>query len=257
MYAYAAGASQEWRLGAAMHAIVDSLAPELVRSVSLLISPTTASALTPDTVRAAEARLAEAPAWQRLLAKVRVIRKPGHVTVNDVAVARATVAIQGLSYQAAQYLGKIAAAETYATHGTRLSAATPAPITVSANVAGITRTRSLSHPLFDAAFAGATHFGVRVFDAATTRSLNGLLTLHDLLNPSAPGAQASTQDARAKAAAIGTQQIHGGIYGLPYVLDQVIMVAAVLGLGQEPQLILRKLVGVARAQSGERGLAAG
>jgi hypothetical protein len=35
------------------------------------------------------------------------------------------------------------------------------------------------------------------------------------------------------------------------------MVAAVLGLGQEPQLILRKLVGVARAQSGERGLAAG
>ena len=255
MYAYAAGASQEWRLGAAMHAIVDSLDPALIKSVSLLVSPTTTSVLSEDTLAAESARLRDAPAWQRLLARLRVIRKPGHLHAHGVDVARATVAIQGLSYQAAQYIGKIAAAECYATHGTRLTSEVVSPVTVSANVAGITRTRSLSHPLFDAAFSGAAHFGVRVFDAATTRALSGLLTLHDLLNPEAPGArQDGSFDARAKAAGIGTQQIHGGIYGLPYVLDGVILVAAVLGLGQEPRLILRKLAGVARAQVSERGL---
>ncbi len=258
MYAYAAGESKEWRLGAAMHAIVDSLDPALVRSVSLLVSPTTVSVLTPDSVRAAEARAAAAPAWQKLLGRLRVIRKPGHVTHGNVAVARATVAVQGLSYQAAQYVGKIAAAEAYATAGTHLSGEAGAPITVSANVAGITRTRSLSHPLFDAAFAGASQFGVRIFDAPTTRALNGLLTLHDLLNPAAPGAATSAaSDLRARAAALSTQQIHGGIYGLPWVLDQVIMVAAVLGLGQEPRLLLKRLSGVARGQAAERGLMLG
>jgi hypothetical protein len=156
-------------------------------------------------------------------------------------VALATVSIQGLSYQAAQYISKIAAAETYAVFGTSLHEQLARPVTVSANVAGITRTRSLSHPLFEAAFAGAHHFGARIFDAATTRALSGLLTLHDLLNPAAPGAAgAGSAQAREKAARLHSQQIHGGIYGLPFAIEGVIRAAAVAGLGRNPSLLVSK-----------------
>jgi hypothetical protein len=241
MFAYAGGASQEWRLGAAMNAITASLEPALVRSVSLLVSPTTASVLLPDSSRAEGVRRAAAPGWQRLLAAAGALRAPGHYHEHGQNVALATVSIQGLSYQAAQYISKIAAAETYAVYGTGLhEGGAAAPLTVSANVAGITRTRSLAHPLFEAAFAGAHHFGVRIFDAPTTRALSGLLILHDLLNPAAPGAPLPGGDPRERAARLHTQQIHGGIYGLPYALEGVIRAAALAGLSRNPALLWRK-----------------
>ncbi|HEX6239649.1 MAG TPA: hypothetical protein VFZ61_02100 [Polyangiales bacterium] len=233
MFAYAGGASQEWRLGAAMNAIVASLDPALIRSVALLVSPTTPSVLTPETRAAESARLARAPAWQRTLAALGVIQGPGHHAAHDRAVALATVALQGLSYQAAQYISKIAAAESYAVYGTQLDTDEQRPIPVSANVAGITRTRSLSHPLFEAAFAGAHHFGVRIFDAATTRALSGLLMLHDIL-PLAPLPMVSP---RARAEALHARQIHGGIYGLPFVLEGVIRSAALLGMASRPSVL--------------------
>ena len=123
----------------------------------------------------------------------------------------------------------------------RPRADTPRPTTVSANVAGITRTRSLSHPLFEAAFIGAPRFGVRIFDPATTRALSGLLILHDLLNPSAPGAAArQTSDPRDKAKALFAQQVHGGIYSLPFVLEHAIRAAAVIGMSKKPALLFRR-----------------
>lgn len=238
MFAYAGGASQEWRLGAAMHAITASLDPALVRSVALLVSPTTPSVLTADTLRAAELRLERAPKLQRSLAALGVLSRPGHHQAfpEGPCVALATVALQGLSYQAAQYISKIAAAETYAIYGTRFHDDGERPVAVSANVAGITRTRSLSHPLFEAAFAGAHHFGVRIFEAATTRALSGLLMLHDLLEPSANAELVPP----ARAAALHTRQVHGGIYGLPYVLEGVIRSAAVLGLSRHPTLLWQR-----------------
>jgi hypothetical protein len=240
MFAYAGGASQEWRLGAAMNAITTSLDPALVRSVSLLVSPTTASGLQAESLRAAEARRRAAPAWQRLLGASGALRAPGHYGAHAQNVALATVSIQGLSYQAAQYISKIAAAEAYAVYGTALHEEDARPLTVSANVAGITRTRSLSHPLFEAAFAGAHHFGVRIFDAATTRALSGLLILHDLLNPAAPGAASGGGDARERAARLHTQQVHGGIYGMPHVLEGVIRTAAVAGMIRNPSVLKKK-----------------
>jgi hypothetical protein len=235
MFAYAGGASQEWRLAAAMNAIVASLDPALVRSVALLVSPTTPSVLTSETREATGARLAAAPRLQRSLAALGVLQQPGSYARGDQHVALATVALQGLSYQAAQYISKIAAAESYAVFGTRLHDDLERPVTVSANVAGITRTRSLSHPLFEAAFAGAHHFGVRIFDAATTRALSGLLMLHDVLQPPAQGVLPAH-----RVAALHTRQIHGGIYGLPYVLENVIRSAAVLGLARHPTLLWKK-----------------
>ena len=92
----------------------------------------------------------------------------------------------GSGYQAAQYLEKMMAAETWATWGPAL-AATPHPRHVSANVAGVSQTRSLQHPVFDAAFGGATAFGVETFASGATRALNAMLTARDWLDPTAAG----------------------------------------------------------------------
>jgi hypothetical protein len=236
MYAYAGGASREWRLGAVMNAITASLDPALVRSVALLVSPTTPSVLTPESLRAEAVRLAAAPLWQRALAASGALAAPGHFARDEQHIALATVALQGLSYQAAQYISKIAAAESFAVYGPRLESEQERALPVSANVAGITRTRSLSHPLFEAAFAGARHFGVRIFDAATTRALSGLLMLHDVLHTGPTGALSP----QARAAALHTRQVHGGIYGLPYVLEGVIRSAALLGMASRPSVLWKK-----------------
>lgn len=233
MFAYAPGASKEWRLGAAMNAIVGSLEPGLVRSVSLLISPTTPAVLSKETQVAAGLRKLHCPSWQRVLARTGLTVEPGWLRTEDTHVSLSTVSLQGLSYQAAQYIEKIAAAETFAVYGPNHNA--PQPVTVSANVAGVTRTRSLSHPLFSAAFLGAAQFGVRIFDPATTRALSGLLMLHDLLNPDTPVTRAASD--AAKADALLAQQVHGGIYGLPWALEGVIRVAAVVGLANKPTLL--------------------
>jgi hypothetical protein len=241
MFAYASGASREWRLGAAMNAIATSLPPQLIRSISLLVSPTTCATIQPESAHAAERRYAERPLWQNALHRSGLLPAPGYHSAHGVRIGLCTVSIQGLSYQAAQYISKLASAETYALHGTDLRSDTPSPTTVSANVAGITRTRSLSHPLFEAAFIGAPRFGVRIFDPATTRALSGLLILHDLLNPTAPGAAAlQTNDPRQKATALFSQQVHGGIYSLPFVLEHAIRAAAVIGMGQKPSLLFRR-----------------
>lgn len=240
MFAYAAGASQEWRLGASMNGIARTLDPSRVRSLSLFVSPTTAALVQPEDDRGAAERLEAAPLWQSTLRALGLLPTPGHFRHDGVSVSRSVVSIQGVSYQAAQYISKIASAETFAVHGTRFDATEPHPMTVSANVAGITHTRSLSHPVFEAAFIGASRFGVRIFEPSTTRALSGLIVLHDLLNPQAPGSAARRFDTPAeKAAALLSQQVHGGIYSLPYVLEPAIRASAVLGLGRRPGLLLK------------------
>jgi hypothetical protein len=239
LFAYASGSSREWRLGAAMNAIVTHLPAALVRSVTMLVSPTTTATLQPECLIAAQQGLTRPARWKSALSRAGLLGAPGHHAVNGVAIARATVSIQGLSYQAAQYISKLLAAETLAVYGSDLEATEPRPLTVSANVAGITRTRSLAHPLFQAAFIGAPAFGVRIFDPPTTRALSGLLILHDLLNPAAPGAAAQQfAGPREKAAQLFSQQVHGGIYSLPYVLEHAIRIAALIGMGKKPSVLL-------------------
>jgi hypothetical protein len=238
MFAYASGSSREWRLGAAMNAIIARVPAACVRSVALLVSPTTCATLQPECVAAASAGLGNGKRWQGALRRAGLLQSPGHYAAHGVNIARATVSVQGLSYQAAQYISKLMAAESFSVYGTRLEAQTPAPTTVSANVAGITRTRSLAHPLFQAAFIGAPHFGVRIFDPATTRALSGLLILHDLLNPQAPGSALLLAEPQQKAAGLMSQQVHGGIYSLPYVLEHAIRIAALIGMGRKPSVFL-------------------
>jgi len=239
MFAYASGASQEWRLGAAMNAIAAHLSPTIVRSIALLVSPTSTATVQPECLAAAAAQLARGSRWKSALRHAGLLSSPGQHVGHGVHIARATVSIQGLSYQAAQYISKLLAAESYAVYGTQAQTDPSVPVTVSANVAGITRTRSLAHPLFQAAFIGARHFGVRIFDPSTTRALSGLLILHDLLNPSAPGAASVCpgQPGR-KASGLLSQQVHGGIYSLPYVLEHAIRIAALIGMGRKPSVFL-------------------
>jgi hypothetical protein len=132
-----------------------------------------------------------------------------------------------VSYQAAQYVEKMLLAERFAMRGTQDGFPPPR---VSANVAPITATRSLEHPLFQAGFRGAIHFGMEVFDPATTRTLNGLLLLNDLLGAPSPDA-----------ASLFSRQVHGGVYPNAYGLDQSIRIAAVLGMVQSPSLALGML----------------
>lgn len=238
MFAYAAGASQEWRLGASMNGIVRSLPPALVEALALFVSPTTAANVLQEDADVAAQRLQSHPWWQSSLHAVGLLPTPGQLPLAEATVSRSIVSLQGLSYQAAQYVSKIASAESYAVHGLRFDASEAQPVTVSANVAGITRTRSLSHPLFEAAFVGAPKFGVRIFEPATTRALSGLMVLHDLLNPQAPGAAARRFDSeRDKARALLSQQIHGGIYNLPYALEPAIRAAAVIGMARKPGVL--------------------
>jgi hypothetical protein len=96
---------------------------------------------------------------------------------------------------------------------------------------------------------GAEQFGVRIFDPATTRALNGLLMLHDLLNPQAPVALAEGDSAKAQE--LLAQQIHGGVYSLPWVLEGVIRVAAVVGLANKPTLLFGKPVPAPVAEAAE------
>jgi hypothetical protein len=228
LYAYAPGAGREWRLEAAMNAIVDALPAGALRSISLLVSPTTPLALGPAERAARDRRAAALPLWQRALGAAGLLGSPDPVQAGDTFVPRLVVALQGASYQAAQYIEKLCAAERWAaTPGRRFS--------VSANVAAISRTRSLSHPLFEAAYAGAPAFEVESFAPETTRALNGLLTLHDLLNPAAPGALGG--DARR----LFTQRFHGGFHGVPWAIDPALRVAGAIGLARRPALLARLL----------------
>lgn len=221
LYAYAGGRAREWRLTAAMNSIVDALPAGLVHGVAMLLSPTTCGVLDEAELAAESARRDDAARWLRALARMRALGSGvGHTTVGDVAANRGVVSIQGGSYQAAQYVGKMLAAEVWA-------AADP-PISVSANTAGVSLTGSLQHPVFEIAFAGAKALGVETYPPATTAALNGLLTLHDRLAPTARDRPLHE---------LFATRVHGGIYVTPYPIDPALRVATAIGLLKDPRRV--------------------
>jgi hypothetical protein len=223
LYAYAAGQARELRLTATMNAVVNALEPGLVGSVTALVSPTTPAALSPRDIAAMRERLEARPVWEMLCARLSLLGTGGGcVAVGDAAATRSVVAIQGASYQAAQYLGKILMAECWSHYGL-LGTADPMPVRVSANTAAITRTRSLAHPVFAAAFGGAAALGVETLAPRQSRRINGLLALCDWLHPALP--------------APGAVRVHGGVHTLPYPLESALRVAAAIGFARSPRLL--------------------
>jgi hypothetical protein len=99
---------------------------------------------------------------------------------------------------------------------------------VSANTAGVSLTSSLRHPVFETAFAGARALGVETFAPATTVVLNGLLTLHDRLDPAAASRPLDE---------LFTTRVHGGIYVTPYPIDPALRVAAAIGVMKDPRRV--------------------
>lgn len=223
LYAYAPGQAREMRLTAAMNAIVNALPAPLIRSTTLLLSPTTATPLDAIDLLALTNRKNSRPAWEAALARMGLLGLGGGAALQGAqGASRSVVAIQGASYQAAQYLAKLMTAETWLRHGAFPDAG-GGPIRVSANTAPITQTRSIAHPVFDAAFGGATALGVRTFTPVQSQTLNGLLALHDWLNPAMPE--------------LGKIRVHGGIHTLPYPMDTALLVAAAIGFAQKPKLL--------------------
>ncbi len=220
MFAYRAGQGREWRLEGVMNAIARALGPQHLASASFYVSPTSAHVIQPEDLEAARNRAAHGPAWERALRMARLL-EPAPLEEGGIAVARAVVHMQGASYQAAQYVSKLMTAEAFTRmDGKRLR--------VSANVAGITDSGSMAHPVFQAGFAGASLFGVNIFAPETTRALSALLLLHDVLHPDWVGIPP---------ARLLSQQIHGGVFAMPDSLESAIRVAALVGLGRKPSLI--------------------
>ncbi|RYE82293.1 MAG: hypothetical protein EOO75_20915 [Myxococcales bacterium] len=224
MFAYAPGKGRELRLAEAMNTIAQDLGPKVLRSLALFVSPTSPGELQPEDAAVVESRRKAPKSWQRALSFVGVLKGPGHYGAGTHTAARAVISLQGANYQAAQYVSKMLRAEVFAHDGFR----------VSANVAGISRTKSLEHPLFLAAFEGAPSFGVRIFDADTTQALATLLMLHDLLKPATTGTELE------QARCVHAAQIHGGVYTLPWQFEAAVRAAAVLGAARRPGLVLRR-----------------
>ncbi|HEY5678533.1 MAG TPA: hypothetical protein VIS55_00540 [Pseudomonadales bacterium] len=228
LYAYAPGRARELRLTGVMNELVNAMPPELVGSITVLVSPTTPTGLAEPDLAAMRARREARPGWEAALDNLGLLgRGGGCATMGEVAATRTVVGIQGASYQAAQYLGKVLVAECWAEEGP-LGSAHPAPFRVSANTAAITRTRSLGHPVFAAAFGGAAAFGVETLTPRQSRRINGLLALCDWLRPDRP--------------VPGTVRVHGGIHTLPYPLESALRIAAAIGFARSPRL-LRGLFG--------------
>ncbi len=231
MYAYSGGAAKEWRLTAAMNAIVRSLPAPLVRSVVALVSPTTPATVTAEDAEAAAERLSR----RRLRRALGLGSSPAAIGQSGELphrVSHSIVGLQGAAYQAAQYIGKMMTAEALATYG--LNGTSPgSELLVSAPVAPITKTASLSHPVFDAGFAGADLFDILVSEPQTTRVLAALLAFHDLLCPEAP----SRLPLDRRVDAMFAEQIHGGVYAQPHSLERSILVSAAAGLVRNPSLL--------------------
>lgn len=213
LYAYAPGQARELRLTGVMNALVDSLPEAVVGSVTILVSPTTPTELSAEDLAAMQARDDNRPTWEALLTGLGLMARGGSARRGDAAATRTVVSIQGVSYQAAQYVSKILTAERWAARGLR----------VSANTAAITRTRSMTHPVFTAAFGGAAAFGVETMAPRQSRCLNGLLAVHDWLHPQRP--------------VPGSLRVHGGIHTLPYLLESALRIAAAIGFVRSPRLI--------------------
>ena len=223
LYAYAPGQAREMRLTAGMNAIVNALPNALVRSITLLLSPTTATPLDPTDLLALTHRKNTRPVWEAVFDGLGLLGSGGGAELQGpLGASRSVVGIQGASYQAAQYLAKLMTAETWVQGGTS-SSEQREPLRVSANTAPITQTRSIAHPVFDAAFGGAAALGVQTFTPGQSQTLNGLLAVHDWLHPTAPQP--------------GKIRVHGGIHTLPYPMDIALRVAAAIGFTQSPKLL--------------------
>ncbi len=211
-YAYADG-SLHLRVSAAADVLVRRLQQDRDDlALAFLATPTDVFAVPPEAVDAAttgyerRSRLRTAPL--RTVSRGRLYRPPyGDGAVNDSLIPQ-----QGPNYALAKRIQRW-----------RAAVARDAGTTVSFHVAPSTRTRSvLSNRALRAAFDGAHHFGVEVFEPATSSTLLAALLVHDLNTTPAAAGHPWQDEARTA--------VHGGLWRTPYAPRSVLGIAALRGL---------------------------
>jgi hypothetical protein len=217
MYAYADGGTHVLLTGA-FDAIATQLAErEPGTALAYLATPTDAYVVPAATAERARAaydarrarRLAQAPL--KALSGGRLYR-PAYA--EPVPVADALIEQQGPNYAVAKRLQRW-----------RGLCAQAAGQPVSFNVAPATWTRSVTkNRVLAAAYEGARHFGIEIFEPATTRALMAALLVHDLSTGPANGRAADAEDLFSDGAA------HGGLWTAAYEPRSALGIAALAGL---------------------------
>jgi hypothetical protein len=222
MYAYADGGTHILLSGAFDALATDLLAAKPATALSFLATPTDAYVVPADTAAHARARYAARRVRKLLQAPVQALSR-GRLFApayrDDTPVADALVKQQGPNYALAKRLQRWRGVAANAT-GHR----------VSFNVAPATWTRSVTkNRVLAAAYAGAHHFGIEIFEPPTTRVLMAAALVHDLHQPSSNGGDPERLFSDGAA--------HGGLWRAAYEPRSALGLAALAGL---PTTLLRR-----------------
>lgn len=182
-------------------------------ALAFLATPTDAYAVPAEAVEHARAGYRRRSLPARAIGSMSAGRllQPPYRDGEEPSVCDSLVAAQGPNYALAKRIQRWRAAAARADG--QLVSFHVAP---STRTASVLRNRSLA-----AAFAGARHFGVEIFEPATANTLMSALLVHDL-NQAPPS---SPPDWRAEAAAAA----HGGLWRTPYAPRSALPLAAALG----------------------------
>ncbi|MBW9205122.1 hypothetical protein KV097_04140 [Mumia sp. zg.B17] len=225
MYAYADGGAH-----VAVTAAADVVATRLTdddpdTALAYLATPTDAFVVPRDVVQASARAYQDRGPVRWLQAPLRVVSRgrlfvPNYSTVlpDGTGVADILVPQQGPNYAMAKRIQRW-----------RGVVAEDCGQRVSFNVAPATWTRSVTkNRLLAAAYGGARHFGVEIFEPATTRVLMAALLVHDL--------HAATEAREHPEQLFTDGAAHGGLWRVGYEPRSALGVAAVGGL---PSMVRR------------------
>jgi len=215
MHAYADGGDHIRVTGAFDALATDVLNRSPSSTLSFLATPTDAYIVPADVVARSRAAYRRRGIRRALQAPAKALsgdRLYAAAYRDEVPLADALVKQQGPNYAIAKRLQRWRGIVTHAAGGR-----------VSFNVAPSTWTRSVTkNRILAAAYAGAHHFGVEIFEPATTRVLMAALLVHDLHRPPAP-----TEDPERL---FSDGAAHGGLWTAAYEPRSVLGTAALVGL---------------------------
>ena len=228
-YAYLHGPDHV-RVEVAMDAIMEDLTANRDDvALAFLLTPTDVFVIPEEAARRARSDFAAAgieSLWReplRKLSKGRLyapnavvdLREPGG---KSYGLYDGIVPQQGPNYALAKRIQKW-----------RALTARAAGVRVSANVAPSTATASvMMRREFAAAFAGAKHYGIDVFQPDTTNAIMAALLVHDLRNDDCPANPAVALDHPLEL--FMDESVHGGLWRTGLQLRSVLEIAALRGL---------------------------
>lgn len=186
-------------------------------TLGFLATPTDVFAVPEAAVQMSAQRWQQRPVWSKGIGAVlagasgqRLIQ-PNYTGASSPELVDSLVAQQGPNYA----LGK-------RVHRWQATAQWAAGRPVSMNVAPSTRTKSVTkNKALAAAYAGAHHYGVEVFEPDTTRVLMAALLVHDLYGNTPTFSHPWELEAH--------QATHGGLWRVAYAPRSALTLAAVLG----------------------------